>query len=145
MLLTHDHAFTRAPGLAIENWAAPRTGCSFEAGRLTHHPLRRRLQAVRDLHCARPELTRRLAGALALHSWCLVGMVAKILLDAGASLEALVSGDTLDLSEYGQSRASVLADIVRKVASMSALQGGGESEPAMRPSKPTSRTRRLSA
>ena len=63
-----------------------------------------------------PDQARLLAGALALHSRRLMGAANQSLLDAGAGLEALASGGTLDLSEDGQARAAVLAALVRKAA-----------------------------
>ena len=63
-----------------------------------------------------PDRTRLLADALALHTRRLMGAANQNLLDAGAGLEALAAGDTLDLSEHGQARAAVLAALVRKAA-----------------------------
>ena len=63
-----------------------------------------------------PDPARLLAGALALHSRRLMGTANQSLLDAGAGLEALATGGTLDLSEDGQARAAVLAALVRKAA-----------------------------
>ena len=63
-----------------------------------------------------PVRDRLFAGALALHTRRLMGTTNQSLLDAGAGLEALATGGTLDLSEDGQARAAVLAALVRKAA-----------------------------
>ena len=63
-----------------------------------------------------PDQARLFAGALALRTRRLMGTANQNLLDAGAGLEALASGGTLDLSEHGQARAAVLAALVRKAA-----------------------------
>lgn len=63
-----------------------------------------------------PDRARLLAGALALHTRRLMGTANQNLLDAGAGLEALAAGGSLDLSEHGQARAAVLAALVRKEA-----------------------------
>ena len=63
-----------------------------------------------------PDQARLLAGALALHTWRLMGTADQNLLDAGAGLEVLATGGTLDLSEHGQARAALLAALVRKAA-----------------------------
>ena len=66
--------------------------------------------------CRIPDRSKLLAGALALHTRRLMGTANQNLLDAGAGLEALAAGGTLDLSEHGQARAAMLAALVRKEA-----------------------------
>jgi len=63
-----------------------------------------------------PDQDRLIAGAMALHTRRLMGTADHNLLDAAAGLEALASGGRFDLSEHGQTRAAVLAALVRKAA-----------------------------
>lgn len=63
-----------------------------------------------------PDRARLLSGALALHTRRLMGTANQNLLDAGAGLEALAAGGTLDLSEQVKARAAVLAALLRTEA-----------------------------
>ena len=63
-----------------------------------------------------PDRARLLAGALALDTLRLQGRADRDLLDAGAGLEILATGGSLDLSAAGRTRAAALAAAVRLAA-----------------------------
>ena len=65
-----------------------------------------------------PDRARLLAGALALDTLKHQGKADRDVLDAGAGLEAIATGGSLDLDEAGLRRAHALAQAVRQAAGL---------------------------
>jgi hypothetical protein len=63
----------------------------------------------------KPDRARIIAGALALDTLAQTAELSRDLQDAGAGLQILATGGTLDLDEVGRRRAGQFADAVRQL------------------------------